>query len=60
VVIVANLRKTRQKLMTLYQSEVQMAEKNVISRIEDILVIGVIQNICALKVEPFSVSGFGG
>jgi hypothetical protein len=46
--------------MTLYQSEVQMAEKNVISRIEDILVIGVIQNICALKVDPFSVSRFGG
>jgi hypothetical protein len=46
--------------MTLYQSEVQMAEKHVISKIEDILVIGVIQNICALKVEPFSVSGFGG
>jgi hypothetical protein len=46
--------------MTLYQSEVQMTEKNVISKIKDILVIGVIQNIRALKVEPFSVSGFGG
>jgi hypothetical protein len=46
--------------MTLYQSEVQMTEKNVISKIEDILVIGVIQNIRALNVELFSVSGFGG
>jgi hypothetical protein len=40
VVIVANLRKTRQKMMTLYQPEVQMTAKNVISKIEDILVIG--------------------
>jgi hypothetical protein len=46
--------------MTLYQSEVQMTEKNVISKIEDILVIGVIQNIRVLNVELFSVSGFGG
>lgn len=58
--IVANVRKTRQKLMTLHQSEVQMTEKNVISTIEDILVIGVIQIMRTLKVEPFSVSGFGG
>jgi hypothetical protein len=47
-VIVANLRKIRQKLMTLYQPEVQMTEKNVISKIEDTLVIGVNQNIRAL------------
>jgi hypothetical protein len=36
-------------MMTLYQSEVQMTAKNVISKIEDILVIGGIKKYSRSK-----------